>query len=78
MPLPREMIGGQCRQLGLSTGWDHPAIGAIPTGAERPMRVDALPWCQVDHTGSHQQGRNAWNTWRCCAALMSAARIRSS
>ena len=42
MPLPREMIGGQCRQLGLSTGWDHPAIGAIPTGAERPMRVEVV------------------------------------
>ena len=38
-----ERVRGQCRQLGLSTGWGNPAIGAIPTGAERPMRVEAVP-----------------------------------
>ena len=43
-----ERVCGQCRLLGLSTGWDHPTIGAIPTCAISPMRAEALPWCQVD------------------------------
>lgn len=71
-----ERVRGQCRQLGLSTGWGNPSIGGC---AISPMRVEAVPWGQVDAVRRRGKwGGTAWSTWRCCAASTSAARIKSS